>query len=66
MAQGALWLCRVVLLRKRPDPGETAAIRRTLLRESGRMPAVCRVAVGELVFDGFRVVTPGGWLKEED
>ena len=24
------------------------------------------VAAGELVFDGFRVVTPGAWLKEDD
>ena len=24
------------------------------------------VAAGELVFDGFRVVTPGDWLKEND
>ena len=24
------------------------------------------IAAGELVFDGFRVVTPGAWLKEED
>ena len=23
------------------------------------------IAAGELVFDGFRVVTPGAWLKEE-
>ncbi len=24
------------------------------------------VAAGELVFDGFRVVTPGAWLKEDN
>ncbi len=24
------------------------------------------VAAGELVFDGFRVVTPGAWLKEDE
>ncbi len=24
------------------------------------------IAAGELVFDGFRVVTPGAWLKEEN
>ena len=24
------------------------------------------LAAGELLFDGFRVVTPGGWLKERD
>ena len=24
------------------------------------------VAAGELVFDGFRAVTPGAWLKEDD
>ena len=24
------------------------------------------IEVGELIFDGFRVVTPGAWLKEDD